>query len=97
MWSLDCSRSKEAIDAGAYKHNQLHILQEGETCVPPKKSILLQASNILPPVFFYIYGVNQFISRRCVGDIIWEREREKSENETCEGLNSLRGANLDIP
>jgi hypothetical protein len=42
--------------------------------------------------YFFLYGVNLSISRRCVSDIL--SEKRKWENETCESVKWLKGAKL---
>jgi hypothetical protein len=55
-------------------------------CVPSKNNIPVQANKILS-TFSRLYEVNTSISRRCVGDIL--SERNKWEKETFESLKWL--------
>jgi hypothetical protein len=49
---------------------------ERNMCEPAKNSIPVQASKTLPTISPF-YGVNPFINRRCVGNILSEKRNGK--------------------
>jgi hypothetical protein len=67
------------------------VLVKKKPRLPTKNNILVQASKILPIIYF-IYGVNPSSSRRCVADI---QGREKWGNETRECVKWLKVAKLE--